>query len=477
MGLDVVILAAGKGTRMKSALPKVLHKVAGIAMLERVLRASRALEPGRIVCVVGDMVELFDHTFGAPGDVEWVVQRERLGTGHAVLQARGALEGSGARDVLVLNGDMPRITGETLSRILGAWREAGADAALVSTRLEDPTGYGRILRDRFERFRGIVEERDADETQRRIHEVSVGVYAARRTALLEALEKVGNDNDQGEYYLPDAFGIMLREGLRVEALPIEPAGEFEGVNDRVQLAEASRAVRERTTRRLMMSGVTFVDPATTYVSDTVEVGEDTLIEPGVVLEGQTVIGASCHIGAYSVVIDSVLDERVDVRPFSHIEGAEVARRAVVGPYTRLREGSRIGPRARVGNFVETKKALLEEGVKANHLAYLGDCHIGADSNIGAGTITCNYDGCNKHHTEIGEGVFVGSNSTLVAPVELEPGSYVGAGSVITRRVPEDSLAVGRARQVIKEGYAARIRERQAEAAAAVEPTPEEPEVG
>lgn len=459
MGLHVVILAAGKGTRMKSDLPKVLHLVAGKTMLARVLEAARSLNPSHISVVVSDMVPLFDHTFGSPEDVTWVVQHERLGTGHAVLQAKEAVLASKADRIMVLSGDTPRLTGQTLQTFESRWTRSGSDAAMVSAKVPDPAGYGRILRDGGGQFRGIVEDRDAQPEQKVIDEINVGIYGAEAAPLLEALTMIGNDNDQGEYYLPDAFKVLLDLGARVDAFPLAPASEFEGVNTRVQLAAASAHVFRRNAERVMLAGATLIDPATTYIEDGVRIGIDTLVEPGVMLLGQTRLGSSCHVGAHSVLHDAVLHDGVHVEPMCHLDGAEVRDDCRVGPYARLRPGTLMEAGARVGNFVETKKAHLGEDAKASHLSYLGDCTVGAHSNIGAGTITCNYDGFSKHRTEIGEEVFVGSNSTLVAPLELKDRSFVAAGSTLTRTVPEDALAVGRARQSNKEGYARRLRER------------------
>ncbi len=460
MAIRVLVLAAGKGTRMRSHLPKVMHKVAGIPMLERVLGAARGLGPERLAVVVSDMVDLFEHTFGGnQPPIEWVLQAERLGTGHAVLQGRTAMERGGDADLLILCGDMPRLRTETLERFLVRWRESGADAVIASTKVPDPTGYGRILRDAGGQFRGIVEERDAQPEQRVIREINTGIYAARTHELMEALTKVGNSNDQGEYYLPDAFTVLLKQGARVEAIELAPADEFEGVNDRVQLSAASTWVFGQKAGDLMRRGVSILDPRSTYIEDGVQIGMDTLVEPGAILAGNTRIGESCRIGAYSVLRDTVVGDDVEILEFCHLEGAELGRSTRVGPYARLREGTRLGERARIGNFVETKKTDLGPGAKANHLAYLGDATVGAGANIGAGTITCNYDGVRKHPTEIGAGVFVGSNATLVAPLALGDGAFVAAGSVVTRSAREDALVLGRARQETKDGYAKLLRER------------------
>jgi bifunctional UDP-N-acetylglucosamine pyrophosphorylase/glucosamine-1-phosphate N-acetyltransferase len=457
MSLKVVVLAAGKGTRMKSHLPKVLHPVAGRPMLARVLDASRGAGAQGVVAVVSGMIEMLSHTLGDPEDVAWAIQEEQLGTGHAARMAEEAV--GEAERVMIVNGDLPRLRGETLAEFVRRWDESGAECALLSTEVPDPHGYGRILREHDGRFRAIVEHRDATREQRQVREINVGIYGAPREELFAALGRAGTDNDQGEYYLTDAFKMMLDDGLRVEAFCMDPHEEFEGVNTRVQLAQASSWIFTRKAEELMLDGVTLVDPRTTYIEDKVVVGPDSLIEPGVILRGETRIGASCHIGAYSVLQDCVVEDEAEVRAHTVGEHAHVGQGALVGPFARLREGTELGTGARVGNFVETKKAKLGEGAKANHLAYLGDCEVGAGSNIGAGTITCNYDGFAKHFTSIGARVFVGSNSTLVAPVDLGDGTFVAAGSTVTKSAGKDDLVLGRARQTIKEGYAARLRSR------------------
>ena len=457
--LKVVVLAAGKGTRMKSELPKVLHPVAGKPMLARVVEAARGAGATEIVVVASGRVEDMAGALGDPGDVTWTVQEVQKGTGHAALCAKEAVLKGGDCDVLIMNGDLPRIHAETLTAFVAEWRSSGAGAALLTTEVPDPFGYGRVLRDRGDHLRGIVEERDAQPEQRRIQEINVGLYGAPARALFESLEATGTDNDQGEIYLTDGFTGLLKRNLTVRVVRRTPHHEFEGVNTRVQLAEASAFVHARKAEELMLAGVTVVDPRTCYVEDGVEVGMDSLLEPGVVLTGATRIGAGCRVGAYSLLHDAVLADGAQVKSHSVLEGASLGPGAQAGPFARLRPGTVLGAQARVGNFVETKKAALAEGAKASHLSYLGDCAVGAGTNVGAGTITCNYDGFAKHFTEIGAGVFVGSNSTLVAPLAIGDGAFVAAGSTITRSLEADALALGRARQTVKEGYARKLRER------------------
>jgi bifunctional UDP-N-acetylglucosamine pyrophosphorylase/glucosamine-1-phosphate N-acetyltransferase len=329
----------------------------------------------------------------------------------------------------------------------------------LTTVVPDASGYGRILRNPEGAFLGIVEDRDASEAQKVIDEINVGIYGAPAGALFEALEGTDTNNDQGEIYLTEGFIRLHRQGMAVEAVEMGPAQAFEGVNNRVQLAQASAWIYARKAEEVMLSGVTLIDPATTYIEDSVEIGMDCLIEPGVILAGKTRLEDSCKVGAYSVLRDATLKDHAEVREHSVIESALIGAHSVVGPFARLREGTQLGKKAKVGNFVETKKATLGDGAKASHLSYLGDCEIGGGSNIGAGTITCNYDGFAKHRTEIGENVFVGSNSTLVAPLALGSGTFVAAGSVATRNSEPDDLVVGRARQENKSGYAKRLRDR------------------
>jgi bifunctional UDP-N-acetylglucosamine pyrophosphorylase/glucosamine-1-phosphate N-acetyltransferase len=459
LSLKVVILAAGKGTRMKSHLPKVLHPVAGKPMIARVIDAARGLGASEIVVVVSGMVEVLAHTLGDPKDVTWALQEEQLGTGHAVLCAREAVLKDGDCEILILCGDIPRLRLETMKDFVGTWKKSASKAALITAVVPDPFGYGRILRNAEGGFASIVEHRDASEQERKIAEINAGIYLAPARELFEALDGADSKNDQGEIYLTDGFISMAEQDMGVDAIPMEPHQEFEGVNNRAQLAQASSWIFAHKAEELMLSGVTLVDPATTYIEDTVEVGMDTLIEPGVILQGATRIAESCRVGAYSVLRDTVVGDHAEIKEHSVVESTRIGPRAMVGPFARLREGTNLGADSKVGNFVETKKATLGDGAKASHLSYLGDCEIGGKSNIGAGTITCNYDGFSKHRTEIGEGVFVGSNSTLVAPLFLGKGSFVAAGSTVTKSSNEDDLVIGRSRQEIKIGYAKRLRDR------------------
>ncbi|WP_462380396.1 bifunctional UDP-N-acetylglucosamine diphosphorylase/glucosamine-1-phosphate N-acetyltransferase GlmU [Pseudomonas sp. Marseille-QA0892] len=446
MSLDIVILAAGQGTRMRSALPKVLHPVAGKSMLAHVLDCGRKLEPSGMHVVIGHGAERVREAVGAD-DVRFVVQEQQLGTGHAVAQT---LPNLGAERVLILYGDVPLVERSTLDRLLG--KVADDRIALLTVVLEDPTGYGRIIRDASGAVQAIVEQKDASEAQRQIREGNTGILAVPGARLADWLQRLSNDNAQGEYYLTDIIAMAVADGLVVDTEQAADPMEVQGANDRAQLAMLERHYQSRAARRLMAQGVTLLDPARFDVRGEVTAGRDVEIDINVILEGRVVIEDGVRIGPNCVIRDSILRRGAIVKANSHLEGAEVGEGADCGPFARLRPGAVLGARAHVGNFVELKNARMGEGAKAGHLAYLGDAQIGARTNIGAGTITCNYDGANKHQTVMGEDVFIGSNSALVAPVTLGDRVTTGAGSVITQDVGADTLAVGRARQRNIEGW-------------------------
>jgi len=447
-GLTIVILAAGEGKRMRSRQPKVLHRLCGRPLIGYALRTARVLAD-RIVLVVGPDA---DGVRAAAGEgVRVVEQRERLGTGHAVLQAR---EACGAGTILVLPGDSPLLSSETLTALVAQHRAAGAAATVLTAVVDRPQGYGRILR-QGGRVTRIVEERDATDDQKKITEINTSVYGFDARRLWKALGELRPDNDQGEYYLTDVIGLLARAGGRIEALAAPDPAEALGINDRKQLAAVAAIQRRRILDGLMEAGVTVLDPASTYVEDTVTIGPDTTLYPNVVLEGATTIGSECVIASGCQVSASRFGDRVTLKPYCVVSEAVVEDDATLGPFCHLRPGCHIGQKAKIGNFVEAKKARIGRGSKANHLAYLGDATVGENVNIGAGTITCNYDGRAKHETRIGDGAFVGTNATLVAPLVIGEGAYVGGGSTITKDVPPGALAVGRAPQVVKEGWAAR----------------------
>ena len=449
MALQVIVLAAGAGTRMRSRLPKALHRLAGRPLLAHVLDAAATQRPHKTVVVVGEQAEqvragVADAPAGA-GEISWVLQAPRLGTGHAVSTALPQIAADAT--ALVLLGDVPLVGADTLAACV---ERARSGVAIVSADLGPgapaPDGLGaRVLRD-GERVVGIVEEKDATAAERAIGEVNSGMLAAPCELLRELLRAVTPNNAQGEYYLTDVVALAAARGVEVSAVRAERPEEILGVNDRAQLAHLERHHQRRQAQALMAAGVTVMDPARLDVRGTVYAGQDCVIDVGVVLEGEVALGEGVVIGAGCVLRDVALGDGVEVLPMSCIDGARVAAGCRIGPFARLRPGTDLGPNVHIGNFVETKKARLGAGAKANHLAYLGDATVGADCNIGAGTITCNYDGAAKHRTEIGERVFVGTNATLVAPLTIEDEAYVGAGSTITTKVERADLAVGRGRQ-------------------------------
>ncbi len=454
--LIAVILAAGEGTRMKSDLPKVLHPSAGRSLLDWVIDAAEGA--GRLstrVVVTGKGHERLAPILEPRG---WrpVVQRERRGTGHALRVALKALPPGGG-DVLVLNGDTPLVTAETLRRLVKKHRASGGPVTLAVATLDDPHGYGRLSRDAAGRVAAVAEQKSLGRKAADCREINPGFYVFDLPFLRRELPRLAPDPVSGEYYLTELVAVAHRSGNPAATVELGHPAEAQGVNSRRQLAEAGAILRRRILDRLMDDGVTVVDPAATYVDAGVKVGRDTVLLPGTVLEGETVVGQACRIGPWSRVAASSLGRGVEVRDSSVVEGARIADGATIGPFARLRPGSVIGPEARVGNFVELKKSRLGRGAKASHLTYLGDTEVGPGANIGAGTITCNYDGVAKHPTVIGEGAFIGSDTLLVAPVEVGPGAVTGAGSVITRDVPAGALGLERSPQVNLEGWAAHRR--------------------
>ena len=446
MSLDIVILAAGQGTRMRSALPKVLHPVAGDSMLGHVIHSARKLSPQRIHVVIGHGADVVQERLAAD-DLNFVMQEKQLGTGHAVAQALPELT---ADTVLILYGDVPLIEVETLQRLLK--KVNPEQLGLLTVNLVDPTGYGRIVRDEDNRVCAIVEHKDATDAQKAITEGNTGILAVPGKRLADWLGRLSNNNAQGEYYLTDVIAMAVNDGLVVATEQPHDPMEVQGANDRKQLAELERHYQQREARRLMALGVTLRDPARFDVRGDVTVGRDVLIDINVILEGRVVIEDDVVIGPNCVIKDSTLRKGVVIKANSHLDGAIMGEGSDAGPFARLRPGSVLEAKAHVGNFVELKNAHLGEGVKAGHLTYLGDTVIGARTNIGAGTITVNYDGANKHKTQIGEDVFIGSNNSLIAPVTIGDGSNTAAGSTITQDVDKSQLAVGRARQRNIDGW-------------------------
>ena len=439
--LTAIILAAGESKRMRSRRPKVLHPLCGRPLIEYPMQVTRALG-ARVVLVVGRAADDVRATVGTAPDLTYVEQAERRGTGHAVLQARAACPVGGGV-ILVLPADQPLMSETMLRGLVDHHRATGAAATLLTACLDDPTGYGRVLREGGQPV-AIVEHRDATPAQREIREIGTSVYCFDAATFWPALDQVTPQNEQGEYYLTDMIAADARECL--------------GINDRRQLAQLAAVHRVRILDRLMLEGVTVLDPASTYVDDTVTIGPDTVLYPGVTLEGATSIGAACVIGTGSQIAASRLGDQIHVKPYCVLTEAVVEEGAQLGPFCHLRPLSHVGPNAKIGNFVELKKSKIGRGAKVPHLSYVGDAQVGAGANLGAGTITCNYDGVHKHETVIGAGAFIGTNSSLVAPVTIGEGAYVAAGSVITKTVPPGALAVARGRQETREGWAARRKE-------------------
>jgi bifunctional UDP-N-acetylglucosamine pyrophosphorylase/glucosamine-1-phosphate N-acetyltransferase len=452
-GFAVLILAAGKATRFKSQHSKMLHRLAGRPLGAYLLETALAVKPEHLYMIVGHEAAEVKKTFERPG-VDFIEQGEQLGTGHALLVARPELERMSCDSVVAIVGDAPLLRAETLLTLVQAHQKARAAATVLTTDVENPYGNGRIVRSGG-RVRAIVEEKVATPAQRKIREINSGIICFSRLKLIAHLGKLTADNAQKEYLLTDMIGIFNRHRLKVAACVLADSREVLGVNDRVDLARIEAILRWRKAEALMREGVTIVNPECTYIDAEVEVGHDTVIEPGVSLLGETRVGEACTLKCYSTLSDSVLGDRVTVRPHCVISSSQIASDVVIGPFAHLRDGALIENEARVGNFVEVKKSRVGRGTKALHLTYLGDASIGERVNVGAGTVTCNYDGEKKHPTIIEEGVFVGSGSMLVAPVRIGRSSYVAAGSTITEDVPPESLALGRARQVNKEGWARR----------------------
>ena len=450
--IQAVVLAAGKGTRMKSARAKVLHPALGVPMLEHVVRALQAAGAAPVTVVVGHQAEAVEAAFAGRG-LEFVRQDPPLGTGHA-LQVAGPRLGRGRGTVVVVNGDLPLLRPETLTALLEAHAKSGAAATLLTVALDDPGAYGRVLRDADGSVRAIVEAKDATPEERAVREINAGLYAFEREALLPALERLKPQNAQGEYYLTDVVALLREAGARVGAVAAEDPGEALGVNTVEELAETARLLRLRRARALMAAGASIEDPGSTHIGLDVVVEADAVVRPYSFLEGRTVVRTGAVVGPFVRLVDAEIGPGAQVLDHCFLRECVVGPAATVGPFAHIRPETTIGARAKVGNFVELKKTTLGEGSKAPHLSYIGDATVGAGVNIGAGTITCNYDGTHKHPTRIEAGAFIGSDTTLVAPITVGENAYVAAGSAITEDVPAGALALGRARQVVKPGWAA-----------------------
>lgn len=454
----IAIMAAGKGTRLKSKHPKVLHEVGGKPLLAHVIAAASAVVPPKdVYAIIGHEAEKVRQAVAHTG-AGFVLQEPQRGTGHALMVARPTLASYDV--VLVLSGDAPLITVETIKKLRDFHLSKNAAMTLLTARLENPTGYGRVIRKSAgsEDVKAIVEEKSATPAQRKIREINSGFYAFSVESLFGNIDKLSTDNPHKEYYLTDMAGVLVRAKERVVGVEANNPYEILGSNTRAELVDIDRRMRLAKSRQLMIDGATILYPETCVIDTDVEIGTDTTIEPFVQILGKTRIGSDCRVRSYSVINNSEIADGVLIRPGCILDQATVKSGAILGPYSHLRPGSEIEEGAHVGNFVETKKIRLGKGSKASHLTYLGDAVIGEDVNIGAGTITCNYDGVNKHATVIEDGVFIGSDSTLVAPVKVGKGAYVAAGSCVTDDVPADALALGRARQIMKEGWARQKRE-------------------
>ncbi len=449
--LNIVILAAGLGKRMQSGLPKVLHRIAGKPMLGHVLDNARRLQPDRIVVVTGHGAEAVQAAFEGQGDIAFALQSPQRGTGHAVQQALPLLKGGDGADdaTLVLYGDVPLVQADTLAALL---QVRGPGLALLTESLQDPTGYGRIVRNEAGEVTRIVEHKDATEAERTIAEVNTGILAAPTARLRDWLGRITNDNAQGEYYLTDIVALSVADGVPVSAAQPSAAWETLGVNSRVQQAQLERAWQNEQARRLLEAGVTLADPARFDLRGELVCGRDVFIDVGCVFEGRVELSDGVHVGPHCVLRNAVIGTGTRIDAYTHIDEARVADDARLGPYARLRPGADIGSEAHVGNFVEIKKSVLGQGSKANHLAYIGDADIGARVNIGAGTITCNYDGVNKHRTIIEDDAFIGSDTQLVAPVTVGKGATLAAGTTLTRDAPAGRLTLSRVQQATVESW-------------------------
>lgn len=447
MKLKTLILAAGKGTRMKSELPKVIHKVNGIPMISKIIKVLEVLKPEENILILGHKKEEVLKVVGENAD--YVVQIEQLGTGHAVLQAKDKLKDYDG-DIMVLCGDTPLLREKTLEELYKFHKETNSVTTILTSIYDNPFGYGRIVKENG-LVKAIVEEKEADDEVKKIKEVNAGVYCFKGKELFEALSKINNNNEKGEYYLTDVIGIQVKEGKQVQGYILNDNIEILGVNSKVELAQASKVLRDRKNIELMEKGAILIDPVAVYIEEDVEIGRDTVVYPGVILQGKTIIGENCQILGSTRIIDSILGNDIKVES-SVIEDSILENGVTMGPFAHLRPKSHLKEKVHIGNFVEVKKSILEKGVKAGHLTYLGDAQIGEDTNIGAGTITCNYDGKNKFKTVIGKNSFIGSDSMLVAPVIIGENALIGAGSVITKDVPDNSLAVSRSKQIIKNDW-------------------------
>ncbi len=446
MNFKSIILAAGKGTRMKTDLPKVVHKVNGVSMINKVISVLEKAGSSENILILGHKKEV---VLEDVGNASYVVQEEQLGTGHAVQQAEDKLKNYNGL-VLITCGDTPLLREDTIKSMIMKHKFDGACATILTAIEENPFGYGRIVKENGF-VKAIIEEKEASENVKQIKEINAGVYCFDSKKLLTALDKIDNNNEKGEYYLTDVIKIMVDSGEKVDSYLVKDTTETLGVNSKVQLAEASKILRDRKNVELMNDGVILIDPNTTYIEDNVKIGRDTVIYPNVVIQGNTIIGENCEIIGNTRIIQSLIDDNVKIEA-SVVEYSELHEQVTIGPFAHVRPKTLLKKKVHIGNFVETKNATLEEGVKAGHLTYIGDSTVGENTNFGAGTITCNYDGKNKHQTTIGKNVFIGSDTKFVAPVVVGDDVLIAAGSVITKNIPDRALAVARAKQENKKEW-------------------------
>lgn len=450
-----VILAAGEGTRMKSKSPKVLHTVCGTPMIQHVVNQAVHLSMDRIVAVVARHAKGIKQQLGDV--VDYAEQQEQLGTAHAVMQADGTLAAE-AGTTIVLYGDTPLITASLIESLITHHEAEGAKATVLTSEADNPAGYGRVIRGKDGMVVSIVEDKDATNQEKQINEINTGIYCFDNRALFRALKQVDNHNAQGEYYLPDVIGILRDEGADVNAYQTENFSETLGVNDRVQLAAAEKLMKRRINERHMRNGVTLTDPDTVYIASGVEIGPDTIIEPGTFLGGNTRIGSECTVGPHTQMTDSTVEDRTVIKQ-SVVSNSSIGSGVQIGPFAHIRPASDIGDEAKIGNFVETKNSRIGKGSKASHLGYIGDAEIGQDVNFSCGAITVNYDGQNKHLTKVEDGVMIGCNVNLVAPVTVGKNAFIAAGSTITDAVPQEALSIARSRQTTKEDYARKLKQK------------------